>query len=60
MQNIQESAAGTCIERIDPSLLAASREVPLTMEQIRLEPEPVFTKQDFEQALKKVSRKVKS
>lgn len=59
MQNIQESAAGTCIERIDPSLTALSRQIPFTIAQLRLETEPVFTKQEFEKALKKVSRKVR-
>jgi len=59
MQNIQESAASACIQRIDPSQVAASRQVPLTIGQLELETEPVYTKQDFERAFKKVSRKVK-
>lgn len=60
MQNIQESAAGTYVQRIDPSQTALSRQVPLTMEQLGMEtPKAVFAKKDFEKALRKVSCKVK-
>jgi len=59
MQNIQESAACTCIQKIDSSQVALSRQVFFTIERLKLEPEPVFTRHNFEQALKKVSQKIK-
>ena len=60
MQNIQESAATTCVQRIDPSQTALSRQAPLTMKYLGVEmPKSVSTKKDLEEALEKVSRRAK-
>ena len=62
MQNIQESAASMCVERIDLAKFALSLRAPLMMNDFnadRSERTEEFTKHDFEQALAKVSRKIK-
>lgn len=60
MQNIQESAATTCVQRIDPSQTALSKQAPVTMKHLGLEmPKPVFTKKDFEEVMEKFSRRTK-
>ena len=59
MQNIQESAASTCIKKFDSSQIALSKQFFFTVEQLKLEEEPMFTKQDFEHDLRKVCQRVK-
>jgi len=61
MKNIQKSAAGTCVQRIDPSQVALAQRFPSTLAQLNsgMSGEAVFTKGDFEEALRKASRKVK-
>lgn len=61
MRNIQESAAGNCVQKIDPTKVALAKQAPLTLKQLGLEMpgDVAFTKKDLEEAPKKASRKVK-
>ncbi len=62
MQNIQESAASSCVKRFDVYQFDLARRAPITIEDFGVSPpdeEALFTKTDFEKALHKVSRKVK-
>ena len=62
MRYIQETAANSFVKVIDPAQVALSRKAPFTMKQLRLgstEETALFTREDFEEALKKVSRKIR-
>lgn len=62
MQNIQESAASNCVERLDLSQFDLTRRAPITIEDFNIShpnEEAPFTKKDFGKALSKVSRKIK-
>jgi hypothetical protein len=57
MENLQESAANTCVDVITPVQAAVSRRAPFMMEQFNanIEEERIFTKSDFEQEMTKTS-----
>ena len=62
MKYIQESAANSYVQIIDSAQVSLSKETPLTMKQLGIElaeETTLFTKKDFEDALKKVCRKIK-
>ena len=59
MRYIQETAANSYFQSIKSSQVALSKKAPLTMNELNIEETLPFTKKDFEDALKKVSRKIK-
>jgi hypothetical protein len=62
MQNIQESAASSCVERFDQYRFDLARRAPITMEDFGVshsDEEALFTKKIFEEVMEKFSHRAK-